>query len=1232
MTLGSVVLASCGEPGAPPPPTGHAVALAQRTPAAAAIELGATPVALDDHGLPTLLHGSPAMPALAGDPTSAARAHLARLAPAWQVGPAAMPGLEARGEVAVPGGTVVRLRQTVDGLAIDAAAGGELRVLVGKDGALIAASGTLISRDTPHDAAARFADDDAGAVARAVSALYKGAPVAAGSLAPAGLAGDGSRFLTGGAGPVRVIRARARKAWWPEPKQLTPAWIVEAYSGLATATTSDAYRTVIAHDGRILAQTNLTAEVAFTYRVFAETTGELHPFDGPIVDSTPSPTGAPSTVPFPNTPYPAYVTPNLVTVEGLNHPAGQATPDPWLAANRVETLGNNVEAYTDFNAPDGLSFGDFRATATAARTFDRTYDTAAGPRSSQDQQMAGITSLFFTVNWMHDFWYDAGFTEAAGNAQNGNLGRGGEDRDALLVEAQDASGRNNANMSTPGDGVPPRMQVFVWDNKDLERTLTVGRRTLLSGFAGFARFVFDLTGDLVVAADATAPASDACQALPAAVAGKIVLADRGNCSFKTKALNVQTAGGLAMILADNTAGGAPPTLGDDAAVPTAITIGVLSVTQADGAAIKADLAAGALTATLHRVPDLATDAEGTLDATVIAHEFGHYVHHRLSNCNTTLCGAMSEGWADFGSLLLAIRAGDNLDAAYPVGIYSTKGNPGDPSYFGIRRAPYSVTPALNGFTFGHMAAGQALPTRFPISGGNPATNNEVHAAGEVWASMLFEGYVALLKAGATAGRSFEDVRLTMRKYVVAGLLIAPTDNTPTEMRDAILTATFAASPADHDVLAAAFARRGFGSCAVSPARDSTTFTGITESFDVRGRVEPGVPTIASQDSCDTDSVLDAGETARVTVPISNSGPAALAGVAVTLRSATPGVHIAAGTANVGAIAAYGNASAAFDVSLDDGVTGVVAGDFTVSIAAGNACAATTETAFAIPLNADDKPESSATDTFDAIGSAWTPTTSPALWAHVRPAPLDGRFHATDDATAASQASLVSPPLTAGTGDVTVTIVHRFAFEATATQAFDGGVIEVSTDAGATWQDIATLVTPSPYNVTLVATGTNPLRGRPAFGNQSAGFDEGKTEELALALGKSLSGTTFQLRFRVGSDANGGAPGWDLERVALTGLTGTPFPTLVASTGSCDAPPVDAGVDAPPIKVPDAGNPGNPDDGDGGGGCQTGSGLGAGNAAAALLVIGLVRRRRRRRGGVGEGSTSGPAGRFVAREP
>src|SRR5690606_21968607 len=157
-----------------------------------------------------------------------------------------------------------------------------------------------------------------------------------------------------------------------------------------------------------------------------------------------------------------------------------------------------------------------------------------------------------------------------------NYGRGGEDRDAMLAETQDnvlGGSLNNANMATPADGIPPRMQIFVWTGQD-ERSLTIqpANRTPPVNAAAFGPTSFDTTAPIIRGVDGEAPANDACTPLTNTVTGHLVLVDRGTCSFKLKALNIQNAGGVGMILADNAMSASPPALGNDATITEPITV------------------------------------------------------------------------------------------------------------------------------------------------------------------------------------------------------------------------------------------------------------------------------------------------------------------------------------------------------------------------------------------------------------------------------------------------------------------------------------------------------------------------------------------------------------------------------------------------------------------------------------------------------------------------------------
>lgn len=1172
-----LLAAACSEQATPDAVNRASKVPAGATPVAAAVALGASPLTVSARGVPRLLRGTNVAAIHAATATESARAYLATLAPAYGVDVAEVPELVGVGEVATEGGAkIVRVQQIIDGLPVDR---GELRVMVGANGSLHAISGELVGANAPKQRAA-FVDDDAGAIARAVRYTHDVA-FDASALATKLARTDGTRVVAGNMGGIDVEMARAKQAWYRNKDGiLVAAWVVEAYSGSTASTDGELWRTVISAGGRVLEHRSLQSDVAFKYRVFADTTGDFHPADGPTQDVSPHPTGTPNGM-FP--PYAASVT---VDIDGLNTNPNGGT-DPWLASTAVETRGNNVEAYADITTPTGFSNGDFRATTTGTRAFDRAYDTALAPNSSQTQQMAAITSLFFNINWLHDFWYDAGFTEAAGNGQDNNYGRGGEDRDAILAEAQDFSGKNNANMNTPSDGLPPRMQVFVWSGKET-RSLSAGTLTPNTGTASFGPQNFHNSGDLQLANDGAGGAglsTDACEALPSA-AGKIVLVDRGNCSFKSKALKVQQAGGVGIIIANNAAGTTPPGLGDDATITTPITIGVMSVTMADGDALKAAIAAGTVTTVLDR--QVGVDLEGSLDSTLVAHEFGHYVHHRLSACGTRLCGAMSEGWGDFLALMNLAREGDNLDGAYPFSIYTTQSFTDDPAYFGIRRAPYSTSFAINSLSFRHMMDGEPTPTTHPfLVFGN---NAEVHNAGEIWAATLWEAYVALQKAGT----SFDATRKKMAKYVVSGLLLAPPDGTPTEIRDAILTAINAASPADHAIVAAAFAKRGMGTCAISPAFDSTTFSGIVESTEVKGRAAVGATVTEAGTTCDEDAVLDPGETMKIRVPITNNGHAALSNVTVKLVTETPGITVVSEPSVMSSIPAYGNADVVAEIKLASDMTEPFAAKFKLEVTAENGCESMTSTDFALRLNADDVPESSATDSFDAGNTVWTASASDTpIWAHERDVmnALDGQWHGINFG-APSDTALTSPVVTVGDAAFTVTFAHKFEFEelpATG-DAFDGGVIEITSDGGATWKDVSTLGVTTGYNAMLGAG--NPIGARMAYAGKNAAHPA--TDTVTLDFGTQFAGKQVQLRFRIGTDEAVGAPGWEIDDVAMTGLVGTPFPTQVADAATCGPGTED------------------PDDEDDDGGCCDAGPIGASNIGAALGVLALVLRRRRRR--------------------
>src|SRR6185295_9236002 len=137
---------------------------------------------------------------------------------------------------------------------------------------------------------------------------------------------------------------------------------------------------------------------------------------------------------------------------------------------------------------------------TAPGQFLHTHTPNADPKLAEARQ-GTIQQLFYDVNFLHDWYYEAGFDEAAGNAQASNYGRGGAENDRLRAEGQEFSSRNTSNMLTPADGTSPRMQMYLFDSNTIKfvdvltPAAAAGQRVV--GTAQFGTQVFDVTNEVV---------------------------------------------------------------------------------------------------------------------------------------------------------------------------------------------------------------------------------------------------------------------------------------------------------------------------------------------------------------------------------------------------------------------------------------------------------------------------------------------------------------------------------------------------------------------------------------------------------------------------------------------------------------------------------------------------------------------------------------------------------------
>jgi hypothetical protein len=351
------------------------------------------------------------------------------------------------------------------------------------------------------------------------------------------------------------------------------------------------------------------------------------------------------------------------------------------------------------------------------------------------------------------------------------------------------------------------------------------------------------------------------------------------------------------------------------------------------------------------------------------------------------------------------------------------------------------------------------------------------------------------------------------------------------------------------VLAEAFARRGAGTCAISPPRYSANLVGVTESFAVSANAVIGdVQLREGRVSCDGDGVIDAGETATLLITVMNAGPLELTDTTVSVDTALSGLTFPSGrSVRIARIAPFTSRQVSIPLGLAASFSGIGQLELTVTVANDESCQPTLTHTVRTIVNADDAPGTSRVDTVEGFSTAWTPTGTGAqqIWSRIEASPFNHAWLGVGFG-AVSDTQLMSPPLVVGADPLVIAFDHRHSFE-DQTTPYDGGVIEVSLDAGATWVDISTYAAPG-YNGTLSNCCGNPLSGRPAFTARNASWPNRDT--VSLNLGTALAGQTIRLRFRIATDAAVADYGWELDNLSVQGITNTPFSALVAETSVC----------------------------------------------------------------------------------
>jgi uncharacterized repeat protein (TIGR01451 family) len=785
--------------------------------------------------------------------------------------------------------------------------------------------------------------------------------------------------------------------------------------------------------------------------------------------------------------------------EIVNNPADSlASPYGWHDTNGDETpeftitRGNNAHAFTDRN---GDFTPDSQVDGGANLSFDFPFDQSQEPQGYTE---AAATNLFYAINMMHDIAYYYGFDEAAGNFQATNYNGLGQEGDEVWGASQyDARGSslNNANFATPPDGSNGSMRMFEWDNSAADQQyLEVIQPAEVRGFyaATTANFGEDITGgnvfsgNVVFAQDGLQVSTDACESINNGpdLNGNIVMIDRGGCDFSFKVFQAQQEGAVAVIICNNQGGdlvsmGAGSN-GDDVEIPS------IFISREDCNELRV-YAGNTLEVEIKEpAPSQGADRyDGSLDNGIIAHEYAHGISNRLTG-GPSAAGClgndeqMGEGWSDFFTLVTTVEPGDKGTDPRGIGNYVLReGEDGR----GIRNFSYSTDMNINPQTYEDVI----------LSGTAP------HPLGEIWCVMLWDLYWALVDEygfdpNIKDGQGGNNIAIQL---VMEGMAIQACDPGFVDGRDAILAADEALYGGDNKCLIwEVFARRGLG---VSADQGST--------FDRRDAREAyDTPLSCSQELYLDKTVtplIERGDTIEVTLTLTNYTSNAQESIVLT-DLIPEGCSYIDGSANINPSSIDGR-EIKFDLPdmtteetqmvtyellspTDRASTWIEEQDFNESAEIGNWIAGSFE----------------GNDGFnwvDQIGVEGTPAFT------------------IDNTTAENDHYLLNIQGHNISGEQPVMrFTHYYNTEA----GTDGGIIEISTDGGVTFEDVGQLMFRNPYRGTLAYT-TFAIVDQRAFWGDSEDF---VTTYLDLSPYKGMENVL--IRFRFGSVAEGGAEGWIID--------------------------------------------------------------------------------------------------------
>lgn len=830
------------------------------------------------------------------------------------------------------------------------------------------------------------------------------------------------------------------------------------------------------------------------------------------------------------------------------------------------TRGNNVWAFHD---PNVTPLGGTPQPATSAQAtsgppgtgpfeFHYAWDLNDEPETPNNRA-AAIVNLFYWNNLIHDVFFHHGFTEAGRNFQTTNFSGQGVGNDEVWAQAQDGGGTNNANFLTLNDGVNGQMQMYIWTPGSLDSTVQISTvappaPSVMAGdkFIGLQGALYNtaapppsvdiynnpVSGEFVIVNDGCG-SSEGCGAgggagLPPCndVTGKIVLIDRGTCSFVEKVHGAQLGNAVGVIIMNNNVarpdeviamGGTDPTI-------NTITIPAVMCSYNTGQKLKAAIAGGStINGMLKNDNPPQPKRDGDFDNGIIAHEYGHGISSRTSP-QTAVGGSLGgdeqggEGWSDYYALFLTTTASDlgTPTVDHPNGVLPEHGIGTYVTYdgydgAGIRPRRYSTDFAVNEFTF----AGST-------NGGKGVTSGEItipHGVGFIWCTMLWDLTQAFIdeygfyNSGGSdlanakynppvTGNIATDLNTLVTnsagnslalKLIQKGIELQTTSPRMTDMRDGILAADTMFYGGYHSCLIyEAFANRGLGSNTINPTNN------LGDEVDGYGVPTACNPVQVYYDIVKTGPVsIENHATINYTIDVTNTSPTGTTGIDIEVIDimAPELTFISAG----GAPFVVNGDTITFTIaSIDAGVTVPLTVETVVDV----------EKATARLLNYDFEID-------DAQGWISVPGGANNFTLENNAAEAHGGetyFYCTNTGLATSgPALLLSPMLNTAITNRQIRFWHHWDTDS----GYDGGYLEYTADDGVTWTRLP--LQTNPYNGDLNST-FNPTGAGAAF--------TGSNPDYIESAGLIPDGAS-QVRFVFSEDAGGvGGDGWWIDDVRI----------------------------------------------------------------------------------------------------